>query len=104
MKRLTVILSRAAKDQIDDQTLYIADRSLMNAIKWAKRVSRAVDGLGGHWGHTVDEEASERCGFEVRRYAFEKNYLIFYSVNLQAGTIEVVGFRHGARMPGPGEP
>ncbi len=66
----------------------------------------ALDLLGdenGH-GHAVDEDASDRIGQPLRKMVFERTYLIHYRINPGRATVEVVGFRHRARLPRRGEP
>ena len=55
-------------------------------------------------GHVVDEDASDRLGYTVRKKVFEGTYLIHYQVNEESGTAGIVNFRHGARLPVQDEP
>jgi len=54
-------------------------------------------------GHAVDEDASGRAGEMIRKIVFEKTYLIHYRVIDAAAAVEIVNFRHGARLPKRGE-
>ena len=104
MKRLAVILSREVREQIDAQVLFIADDSIDNALKWERPLFKAIEKLGDAPGHVVDEDASDRLGFIVRKLVFERTYLIHYTVDRSAGDVRVINFRHGARLPRQDEP
>ena len=104
MNRLPVIVPAEVKEQIRAQVRYIARDSVDNALAWEDRVRAALDALADTHGHAVDADASERTGRELRKVAFERTYLIHYRVNAQPPSVEVVGFRHGARLPRQGEP
>jgi plasmid stabilization system protein ParE len=103
VKRLTVNVSQEVEQQIREQVFYIANDSLDNALAWEGRLLSALDHLGEVHGHSVDEDASRRLGGTVRKMVFEKTYLIHYEVNDAAGVVEIVNFRHGARLPDSGE-
>ena len=102
MKRLDVIVSTEVRRQISDMVFYIARDSIDNALAWESRLLATLDALGDAHGYAVDESASERVGFTVRKVVFEKTYLIHYRVT--AAAVEIVNVRHGARLPGKGEP
>ena len=104
MKRLPVIVPAEVKEQIRAQVRYIARDSVDNALAWEDRVRAALDGLGDAHGHAVDEDASRRVGQQLRRTVFERTYLIHYRINDKPAAVEVVGFRHGARLPRRGDP
>jgi plasmid stabilization system protein ParE len=104
VNRLTVKVSEAAKLQIREQVLYIARDSIDNALAWEDRVRAAMNALGDFSGHAIDEDASARVGEIVQKVVFERTYLIHYQVNVVAGIVEVMNFRHGSRLPRAGEP
>ncbi len=104
MKGLKLVLSKDVRQLIDEQVLYIAKHSVDNALAWDERLRTAINRLVDSPGHAIDEDASERVGYVVRKLTFDDTYLIFYVVNDQDGILEVVHFRHGARRPGPNEP
>ena len=104
MKRLQVHVSDSVKPQIREQLLYIAQDSIDNAPAWEDRLLEALQGLGDFYNHAVDEEAVARVGGTVRKLVFEKTYLIHYEVNEANRVVEVLNFRHGARLPQRGEP
>lgn len=87
-----------------EQVGYIASDSPGNAMAWYDRLVAAVEAIGEHPGFAVDERASEQLKAEVRRMVFERTYLVFFIVNEQRGVVEVIGFRHGMRLPKRGEP
>ena len=100
----TVIISPAVQELMLDQSVYIARDSMINALAWERRLRAAIDTLGETHGHAVDEEASARSGRPVRKLVFERTYLIFYRVDEVKARIDVVNFRHGARVPRGNEP
>lgn len=104
MKRLAVVLAPSVQDQITAQMLHIAADSVDNALAWEDCLSLAIDQLGDVPGHAVDEDASERLGYEVRKLVFEGTYVIHFRVDESMGVIRVLNFRHGARLPSQGEP
>jgi plasmid stabilization system protein ParE len=75
-----------------------------NALAWEERVRAALDALGDAHGHAIDQDASRRVGQQLRKKVFERTYLIHYRINPKPPAVEVVGFRHGARLPSRGEP
>lgn len=73
MRRARVILAPIVERQIDAQVLYIAQDSVDNALAWEDRLRAAVMKIGdAPRGYAVDEAASERSGFEVRKMVFER--------------------------------
>jgi plasmid stabilization system protein ParE len=104
MNRLTVSVSEAVKQQITEQVFFIAQDSIDHALLWEARLRAAINGLGEFYGHAVDEVASQRVGQIIHKMVFEKTYLVHYQVNVAAGVVEVVNFRHGSRLPQRGEP
>jgi plasmid stabilization system protein ParE len=104
MKRFTVRVSPDAQEQILEQVFYIARDSVDNALAWEVRVRAAMNSIGDAPGHAVDEDASRRAGETIREFVFERTYLIHYRVDEQASLVDIVNFRHGARLPRIGEP
>jgi len=104
MKRLKVVIPPSVQEQIRDQLLYIAEDSIDNALAWEDRLRASINGIGNMHGHAIDEAASARLGETIRKCVFEKTYLIHYRVNTAAGTVEIVNFRHGSRLPRTAEP
>ena len=51
----------------------------------------------------IDEAASARLGGEIRKRSLG-NYVANYRVNDDACVVEVIDFRHAARLPEPPEP
>lgn len=104
MKRYRVILPPTVKQQITAQVLYIAQDSVDHALAWEARLRVAIEAIGDMPGHAEDEDASARLGYTVRKYVFERTYLIHYRVDEAEGVVRIVNFRHGARLPGRNEP
>jgi plasmid stabilization system protein ParE len=104
VKRLKVSLSDDVKMQIREQVLYIASDSVDNALAWEDRLRAAINGLAAFSGHPIDENATPRVNAVVHKMVFERTYLVHYHINESAGVVEVVNFRHGAKLPRRGEP
>lgn len=104
MKRLEITIAPSVQKQIIDQTLYIARDSIDNALAWENRLRTEIQEIGSMPGHAVDEDASSRLGYSVRKAVFENTYLIHHWLDQSAGVVHVINFRHGARLPQRGEP
>jgi plasmid stabilization system protein ParE len=104
VKSWTVIVAENVQRQIDEHVFRIAIHSINNALAWEARVRTAVAGLADVPGYAVDEDASDRVGYEVRKLVFERTYLIHFRRDESTRVIQVLNFRHGAREPRPGEP
>ena len=104
MRRLTVSIPPTVQDQITVQVLHIAQDSIDNALAWEERLRGPMEKLGEVPGYAVDEDASDRLGYEVRKLTFEGTYLIHFTVDDAAGVVRVVNFRPGARLPRGTEP
>lgn len=104
MKQLSVRLAEGVKEQIDAQMLHIARDSIDRALAWDDRLQVAIAKLAETHGYAVDEDATRRSGHLVRRYVFERNYLIYFVVDEPNRSIRVINFRHVARRRQPGEP
>lgn len=104
MKRFTVNTPPVVENLITEQVLYIAEDSIDNALAWEGRLRIAIKAIGDlAQGHAVDQEASDRIGFSVRKMVFERTYLVYYRIDEAAGVVRVINFRHGARLPRAGE-
>jgi plasmid stabilization system protein ParE len=101
---MRVIIPDAVQDQITAQVMHIAADSIDNALAWEHRVDPAILGLAEFAGYAVDADASERLGQPLRRLVFEGTYLIHFRVDTKERIVEIVNFRHGARLPSPDEP
>ena len=104
MSAWSVSVSPSVWVAIREQVNHIAKDSLRNALAWEARLDRAIFGLAGPPISAVDSAATDRVGTTIHRFVFERTYLIFYELDHAAAVVYVVGFRHGARQPGPGEP
>lgn len=101
---LQVRISADAQAQIVDQVDFIDRRSPGNAIKWQLRLGAAIVSIGRLPTHLPDPVASQRMRRPICKYVFERTYLVFYEVDVAAGTVDVLNFRHGARLPRRYEP
>jgi plasmid stabilization system protein ParE len=104
VRRYRVIISPTVQQQITARVLYIAKDSVDNALAWEDRRRSAVEAIGDMPGHAVDEDANDRLGYAVRKYVFERTYLVHYRVDETDGVVRIVNFRHGARLSGRDEP
>ena len=105
MIKATVNIVTTAQVQIADAVDWIAQRSPANADAWEDRLRAAIARIGDlPDSYSVDVRASDRLGQVVRKVTFERTYLIFYRHDPTRSLVEVIGFRHGARLPGPHEP
>lgn len=98
MKRFSVRVTLETQSQVQSAALYIAAESIDRALAWEARVTLAMASLAEARGFAVDEPASAKYSLEVRRYVFERTYLIFYTVDETSGRVDVIEFRHGARQ------
>lgn len=103
MKRYAVRISERVSSENSAPALYIARDSVENALAWEARLTAEIAAIGDHAGHAVDEAARREFGRVVTRMVFERTYLVFYTVDAGAGVLEVIGFRHGMRLPREGE-
>lgn len=104
MRRRTVVVANRVRRQISDQVLYIAADSIDNALAWEARLDAAIQLLRDVTGYAVDEDASDRLGYQVHKLVFENTYVFHYVLEDADNVVRVVNFRHGARLPGIGEP
>ena len=103
MKRYTVRIPQLVQDQILEQVLYIANGSIPKR-EMGTTPRDAINSIGHLPGHAVDEEASARAGEKIRKLVFERTYLIHYRINASDSAIDMMNFRHGARLPRKNEP
>jgi plasmid stabilization system protein ParE len=101
---LEVVIRPIVREHIADPIRYIARHSIDNALKWDDRLQAVLNALGSFHGHAIDVEASRRAGYTVHKFVFEGTYLIHYRVDAALAQVEVVNFRHGARLPRRNEP
>ncbi len=104
MKPFEVQVSQKALDQITEAFLFIADDSPENAFKWEARIIKLIQDLSFLPGYALDEAATERLGYPVHKYVFERNYLIHFRIEHSRRIVQVINFRHVARLPARGEP
>ncbi len=99
MKTYVVIVAKTATLAMDEQArLIMADKPIA-AAKWIDRLWDKIESLETFpHRNPVSEEESRVLGFEVRKLLFGA-YLIFYRIQEEKVRVEVVRFRHAARLP-----
>ena len=104
VKRYAVHIPPIVQDQIRSQVFQIASHSIENALKWEARLHREIKSLSAMPSrHAVDEGASVRVGQGVRKFVFERTYLVFYRIREDERAVDILNFRHGATLPAPNE-
>jgi plasmid stabilization system protein ParE len=104
MSRFRVRVAPVVREQILEHARHIALDSIDNALAWEDRLRAKLRELGDFAHYAVDEAASERLGQVVRKVSFEGTYLIHFRIDEAQRIVDVLSFRHGARLPRPGEP
>ena len=104
MTRWTVTVSPSVWASIREQVRHIAAHSVANALAWEARLDAETFALADLPVRSTDEDATGRLGYTVHKMTFERTYLVHYRIDDATAVVDVVGFRHGARQPGPGEP
>lgn len=104
MSEYTIVVAPVAAEMIRQYGCYIADQSgsVEIAKRWVDRVYDAIatlDIFPRRFG--LAEEDAHR-DYEIRVLIFG-NYLVLYAIDDVRKIVKVVGFRHGARLPRPGE-
>src|SRR5262249_22601396 len=99
-----VKITQLAEEQIRGQVIYIAQDSIDNALRWEDRLRQAIHEIGAMPGHAIDEDASARVGEPVRKFVFERTYLIHYTVNVDEAIVELIIFPPGTHLPRFDEP
>jgi mRNA-degrading endonuclease RelE of RelBE toxin-antitoxin system len=99
-----VEITSATFDAIQEQARYIAVdcQAPLNSSRWLEQVWDAIDGLERMPGrHNLAPESAYKS-YEVRR-VIVGDYLILFTIDEPASTVWVIGFRHGSRLPRPGD-
>jgi plasmid stabilization system protein ParE len=105
MKKYRLILPIDVQDEIRGMVRYIGRDSPERAAQWKNRLLACIRSLTSlPLEFAVDRPSSDRMGYDVRKVAFERTYLVFYSVDQSTRTVNVLCVRHGARLPREGEP
>jgi plasmid stabilization system protein ParE len=99
VKKYRVIVPPIVQEQIRAQVRYIARDSIANALAWEDRLRAAVKDLGTlPTRNAIDKQASRRIGQDVRRMVLDKTYLVFYRIRESDRAVDILNFRHGARL------
>ncbi len=99
-----VEITVAAFDAIQEQATYIAVdcKAPHIASRWLEQVWDAINGLEHMPSrHNLAPESAFKS-YEVRR-VLVGDYLILFTIDQPASTVWVIGFRHGNRLPRPGD-
>jgi plasmid stabilization system protein ParE len=105
VKKYLVRIPPVVQDQIRSQVLYIARNSIKNALVWEDRLRAAINNVATlPTRNAVDSAASHRVGQPVRKMVFEKTDLVFYRIREANREVDILNFRHGARLPQSDEP
>jgi hypothetical protein len=100
VKKFRIIIAPVVQDQIRTQVLYIARDSIDNALAWESRLCLAIKDISTlPTRNPIDEQASARIGQQVRKLVFERTYLLFYRISQEKRSVDLLNFRHGARLP-----
>ena len=104
MKRYTVSVSPSAADRIADYGAFIAEQSASQTIaqRWVDQVYKTIETLDQIPRRFALAEEDPHVDCEVRRLLVG-NYLACYTIDDEAKTVRVIGFRHGRRLPRPDE-
>lgn len=99
MKTYAVRLTLSAEQEIDEQVRFIAADKPNAATNWLERLSDAISDLGYlPERNPVSESESASEGCEVRKLVFG-NYFIYYHIVEKENAVDVLRFRHAARLP-----
>lgn len=102
MKRFRVIIPPIVQELIRAQVMFIARDSIDHALAWEDRLRAAMKGLTALPArNAIDHAASERVGQPIRKLVFDKTYLVFYRIRETDAAVDILNFRHGARLPQP---
>ena len=104
MKQYQVAVSPKARQQIGDCALYIAQQSgsLEVADRWIDRVYDSIQTLSTFPHRFVLGEENEYRDYEIRRKLIGRN-LALHTIDEEAKVVRIIHFRHGSRLPRPGE-
>jgi hypothetical protein len=72
------------------------------AERWINRVYDIIATLDAFPSRNALAEENRYRDYEIRRQVIG-NYLALYSIDEEAATVHVIGFRHGHRLPRPSE-
>jgi hypothetical protein len=102
--KYAVEITDVAYEAIEAQARYLAIdcQSPLNASRWLEQVWDVIDGLEQmpNRHNPAPEDAFK--SYEVRR-ALLGDYMILFTIDEDEGKVWVIGFRHGQRLPHPGD-
>lgn len=104
MTRYKVIVTDRATIAIVEYAEFIARQSgsWKIAEDWMARVYEAVSTLESMPDRFEVATESGKLGFEIRRLLIGK-YIANYMIDYDDAVVWIVGFRHGSRLPRPGD-
>jgi plasmid stabilization system protein ParE len=99
-----VELSQFACDAIYEYVRFIAieRQSPLSAERWLQKIWQAVDSLETLPHRCPLAPENEHRQYEIRMRVVG-DYLLLYTVDEAAKTVQIIGFRHGHRLPRPSE-
>jgi plasmid stabilization system protein ParE len=99
-----VEITDAAFEAIRAQAKYIAVdcRAPLNAARWLEKGWDAIDSLEVNPKRHCLVPENDFKPYEIRR-VLVVNCLVLYTIDEDAGTVWVIGFRHGSQLPRPDE-
>jgi len=102
--RYTVKLSVTVVEQITEYALFIAEqrRAPENAQRWLERVYAAIETLDRMPQRCVLAPENAHRPYEIRRLLIGQ-YLALFTIDEEKRAVHVIGFRHGHRLPRPGD-
>lgn len=104
MNQYQVLVSPRTRQQIRDYAMHIAQQSgsLTIAEQWTDRIFTGIERLEYFPRRFVRAEEHQHRDYDIYRQVIG-NYLVLYTIDETAAAVRVIGFRHGARLPRPGE-
>lgn len=104
MTLFQVEVSSDCEEKIANYASYIEHRSASRqvALDWMERVYARIQTLKYHPKRHACAEENRHRDYEIRRLIIG-NYLALYTVDDEARSVRVIGFRHASRLPRPNE-
>ena len=103
-KTYKVCVSSFAADQIAEYGAYIAEKSGFDEIanRWMYLVYEVMQKLHYMPRRFTFAEENQYRDYDIHRQIIG-DYLALYTVNDETMTVQIIGFRHGRKLPRPDE-